>query len=66
MTDARIDLPLLESQIVVIRGRQVLMDAVLADLYASRPKRCFRLCAGTPIGFQRISCSSFKIMSLES
>ncbi len=33
MTERRIDLPLLESQIVVIRGRQVLLDAVLADLY---------------------------------
>ena len=33
MTERRIDLPLLESQIVVIRGRQVLLDSVLADLY---------------------------------
>ena len=38
MTERRIDLALLESQIVVIRGRQVLMDAVLAELYGVTTK----------------------------
>ena len=38
MAEPRIDLPLLESQIVVVRGRQVLMDAVLAGLYGVTTK----------------------------
>lgn len=38
MAERRIDLPLLESQIVVIRGRQVLLDAMVA--VASGVTRC--------------------------
>ena len=52
MTEASIDLPPLAFQIAVIRGRPVLMDAVLAELYGATTKALLQALRGNADRFQ--------------
>jgi len=50
--------PAIEKRILVVRGRQVMLDEDLADLYGVETKRLSSRSNGTPSASRRTLCSS--------